>query len=763
MSRRRAPWYFHVPAGRSIELTNSAYPYVTLASQSNRGIRFMTFGIRGRLYGIVGVFLVGLIAVVWLLLSQEFDALRTRRHQELKGLVETAFSLVSAQYALAQSGNIPEGDAKSRAADLIRTLRYQGDNYFWINDLHPTMVVHPIRHDLDGTDLTAIKDPTGKALFVEFVRVVQQDGAGFVDYMWPKPGFDQPVEKTSYVVLFKPWGWVIGTGVYDDDIAAEHDRAIRSAGGIGLIIMLLAAGITFLVARSIAGRISSLNGAMDRLAGGDLEVGIADRKRTDEIGGMARALEQFRHSAIEKRTMEDEKRTLADQAVAAAAADLRVRSALDCAASNMMIADSDCTIRYMNQSMVGMLRAAETKIRSQLPQFDAQRLIGQSIDVFHKNLGRTRRLLENLTAPHEVSIKVAGETFLLVVIPVVDGTGKRSGFVVEWRNRTTEVAGEEEVGGVVKAAVAGDLTQRVPLEGKSGILLALAKAINELRDKFSGFVGDVAVSMRTVGSSASEIAASTTDLSKRTEQQAASLEQTSASMEEISVTVQKNAENAQHANQLTSRSQDIAERGGRVVADAVKAVARIEGSSGKIAEIIGVIDEIARQTNLLALNAAVEAARAGDAGRGFAVVASEVRSLAQRSSQAAKDINDLITSSSGQVKDGVELVNQAGTSLSEIVASIRQIVGIVGDIATASSEQAEGLAQIKKALTQMDEVTEQNSAMVEQNAASAEALEQEATALREKVAEFRIVGTTAEAGLPHGAAPHRPGGIRKAS
>ena len=209
-------------------------------------------------------------------------------------------------------------------------------------------------------------------------------------------------------------------------------------------------------------------------------------------------------------------------------------------------------------------------------------------------------------------------------------------------------------------------------------------------------------------------------------------------MEEISVTVQKNAENAQHANQLTARSQDIAERGGRVVADAVKAVARIEGSSRKIAEIIGVIDEIARQTNLLALNAAVEAARAGDAGRGFAVVASEVRSLAQRSSQAAKDINDLITSSSSQVKDGVELVNQAGTSLSEIVGSIRQIVGIVGDIATASSEQAEGLAQIKKALTQMDEVTQQNSAMVEQNAASAEALEQEATALREKVSEFRI-------------------------
>jgi methyl-accepting chemotaxis protein len=626
------------------------------------------------------------------------------------------------------------------------------------------MVVHAIRHDLDGTDLTTTKDPNGKALFVEFARVASQDGAGFVDYMWPKPGFDQPVEKTSYVMLFKPWGWVIGTGVYDDDIASEQNHAIRSAGSIGLAIMLLAAGTTFLVARSIAGRIGGLNGAMDRLAGGDLEIEIADRERKDEVGEMARALEKFRHSAIEKRTMEDEKRSLADKAVAESAVNLRVRSALDCAASNMMIADSDCTIRYMNKSMVDMLRAAEPKIRSQLPQFDSQRLLGQSIDQFHKNPGQTRRILEGLTAPHEVSIKVAGETFLLVVIPVVDAAGKRSGFVVEWRNRTTEVAVEDDVGRVVNAAIIGDLTQRVALEGKQGILLALSRAINELCDKFAGFVGDVAVSTRTVGSSASEIAVSTTDLSERTEQQAASLEQTSASMEEISVTIQKNAENAQHANQLTAQSQDIAERGGRVVADAVKAVARIEGSSRKIAEIIGVIDEIARQTNLLALNAAVEAARAGDAGRGFAVVASEVRSLAQRSSQAAKDINDLITSSSSQVKEGVALVNQAGTSLSEIVGSIRQIVGIVGDIATASSEQAEGLVQIKKALTQMDEVTQQNSAMVEQNAASAEALEQEATALREKVSEFRITGATAQAGMPHASAPRQPAGMaRKAS
>jgi methyl-accepting chemotaxis protein len=182
----------------------------------------------------------------------------------------------------------------------------------------------------------------------------------------------------------------------------------------------------------------------------------------------------------------------------------------------------------------------------------------------------------------------------------------------------------------------------------------------------------------------------------------------------------------------------VADRGGEVVAQAVTAMARIEESSRKISDIISVIDEIARQTNLLALNAAVEAARAGEAGRGFAVVASEVRSLAQRSSQAAKDIKDLITNSSSQVQDGVQLVNRAGTSLKDILDSIKQVAEIVAEITNASAEQASGIDQINKALTQMDEVTQQNSALVEENAATARTLEQQSGAMDERVGAFRL-------------------------
>jgi methyl-accepting chemotaxis protein len=258
-------------------------------------------------------------------------------------------------------------------------------------------------------------------------------------------------------------------------------------------------------------------------------------------------------------------------------------------------------------------------------------------------------------------------------------------------------------------------------------------------------VRDIALASIEVSHAAAEISSSTTDLSQRTEEQAASLEQTSASMEQISVTVKNNAENALRANELAKGARDVADRGGAVVAEAVTAMAQIEQSSGKISEIISVIDEIARQTNLLALNAAVEAARAGEAGRGFAVVASEVRSLAQRSSQAANDIKNLIINSNGQVREGVNLVNRAGAALQEIVEAIRRVADIVSDIANASSEQATGIDQINRTLSQMDEMTQQNSALVEQNAATAKTLEEQQKTMQEKIRFFRYDDDAADA------------------
>ncbi len=283
----------------------------------------------------------------------------------------------------------------------------------------------------------------------------------------------------------------------------------------------------------------------------------------------------------------------------------------------------------------------------------------------------------------------------------------------------------------------GDLTVRLN-DGFSDSYRQIKDDFNMAMERLQATIQAIALATGEVSNAAAEISAATSDLSQRTEEQAASLEETSASMEQISTTVKQNAQNAQHANALTQTTHQVADQGGQVVSEAVSAMARIEESSRKISDIISVIDEIARQTNLLALNAAVEAARAGEAGRGFAVVASEVRSLAQRSSQAAKDIKDLIVNSSMQVNEGVGLVNRAGTSLGKIVESIKEVAGIISEIASASGEQATGLDQVTKALVQMDEVTQQNSALVEQNAATAKTLEEQQTAMRERMGFFKV-------------------------
>ncbi|WP_342359516.1 methyl-accepting chemotaxis protein [Terrarubrum flagellatum] len=312
----------------------------------------------------------------------------------------------------------------------------------------------------------------------------------------------------------------------------------------------------------------------------------------------------------------------------------------------------------------------------------------------------------------------------------------------------------QALGEGLRSLSAGDLTFRLSAQVPADYEPIKAD-FNAMVERIAEAMAAITASTREVSNASGEISASTTDLSQRTEEQAASLEQTSASMEEIAATVRKNAENAQTANQSANGAREVAERGGAVVATAVDAMARIEESSRKISDIIGVIDEIARQTNLLALNAAVEAARAGEAGRGFAVVASEVRSLAQRSSQAAKDIKELIVSSGGQVKDGVNLVNRAGAALSEIMESIKGVTSIVADIASASAEQSIGIAEVNKALQQMDEATQQNSALVEENAATAKTLESQARAMDGHVSYFRIDDVRKPAPSPQRVAPAR--------
>ncbi|QDZ28594.1 methyl-accepting chemotaxis protein [Noviherbaspirillum sp. UKPF54] len=293
----------------------------------------------------------------------------------------------------------------------------------------------------------------------------------------------------------------------------------------------------------------------------------------------------------------------------------------------------------------------------------------------------------------------------------------------------------------------GDLTRRLPADGHDE-LTEIAGAFNTFVDKMNDIMQQIRDGSVAIQAATAEIARGNADLSARTESQASSLQQTAASMEELTSTVKENATNSRHANDLVASASGLAAKGGTVVGEVVDTMSSIKDSSKQIVEIIGVIDSIAFQTNILALNAAVEAARAGEQGRGFAVVAAEVRNLAQRSASAAKEIKALINDSVSKVDAGSRLVETAGSTMTEIVDSVRSVATIMGEITSASVEQSAGIEETNRAVTLMDEMTQQNAALVEQAAAAAESLEEQAVALANAVARFKLRQEGASAGTP---------------
>ncbi|WP_199104202.1 methyl-accepting chemotaxis protein [Aquitalea sp. ASV11] len=489
---------------------------------------------------------------------------------------------------------------------------------------------------------------------------------------------------------------------------------------------------------------------------------------------------ELAHQAAEQQRIEAERAVAAENA--------RIRSALDNVTTNVMIADNDRNIIYLNHSVMDMLTNAEADLRKALPNFSARHVLGGSMDMFHRNPAHQRDLLANLRATYKADIAVGGRHFSLTANPVFGADGERLGSVVEWKDRTGEVMIEKEVEAIVHAAARGDYGSRLVLEDKTGFFRMLSEGVNQLLDvtsralddiatvlgglaqgdltrtihndydgmlgqlksdtnttveRLRSIVGNIQESTEAINTAAQEISAGNSNLSGRTEQQAASLEETASSMEEITSTVRQNAENAKKANTLATGASDIAARGGQVVGNVVSTMNEINDSAKKIVDIISVIDGIAFQTNILALNAAVEAARAGEQGRGFAVVASEVRSLAQRSAAAAKEIKLLIGDSVDKVESGSRLVDEAGRTMDEIVSAIRRVADIMSDISAASVEQSSGIEQVNLAVTQMDENTQKNAALVEEAAAAAESLEDQARHLMDAVSIFRLDGSSA--------------------
>ncbi len=497
------------------------------------------------------------------------ESIFQEKKTQVKQLVESTVSLIKGYVDQEQAGKMTRSQAQQAAKLAIDKMRYDGNNYFWINDYEMHMVHHPIKPALDGKNLAGLRDTRGNYFFRNFVEVVKKHGQGFVHYYWPKPGSDKPVPKLSFVKGIPQWGWIVGSGIYVDDVKAQVWNIAYTILGVVLVVFLVTIFISLLLVRSI---VAPVNKAVDII------------KEIAEGGG-----------------------------------DLCAR---------------------------------------------------------------------------------------------------------------LEVASNDEIG-------------------------ALSNEFNKFVAKLHDLIAEVKVSTESMIATTEELSQGTQSLSEQIQSQASSIEEIASTMEEMNSSVKQEADHASQANELAQKTARMAEKGGKVVEGTVEAMKVVNESSKKINEIISVVNEIAFQTNLLALNAAVEAARAGEAGRGFAVVAGEVRNLAGRSSQAAKEIQTLISDSVEKVEQGNEMVIESGRLLTEIINNVRAVADTTGEITAAIQEQAQGITEINAAMTQMDQSMQQTAAMVEEAASASEEMASAGIHLRSLFNRFKIdqSGACATSGTMGGAAP----------
>ncbi len=661
--------------------------------------------------------------------------------------------------------------------EKLKSIKLGDSGYVYVLDAREgaergRLLVHPAK---EGTNILDIRDANGR----EFVKELLETKGGEIRYWWKNEELGETAAREKLVVgqYFPEWQWLIAGGPYVEEASRDMRNIMLMIAFSGLLAIVLGSIVLrWLMQRMINRPLQSINGVLGEIAQGNyLANSEMSVRRSDEIGKLIQAV-----------TMMQTRMGFEVAEIRRVAAEtLRVKMALDGSSMPVTISDEKNQLIYMNASAEKLWQGMEPLMRQKVPGFSVENLRRHALTEFFDDQAAREVYSAELTEPRTIDLQMCGRVLHVTATPVRDEAGNYLGRASQWLDRTDEAATEGEVSDIVSGAARGDFSRRISLTGKQGFFLRLAEDINalvqtsqasldelvlvltaladgdlskeivadyqgsfgQIKDatnktlgRLRDVIGSISVATDAINTAAKEIASGNQDLSSRTEEQASSLEETASSMEQLTSTVKQNADNSRQANELAGSAQQVAVKGGEVVGQVVQTMSAIHQSSSKIADIIGVIDGIAFQTNILALNAAVEAARAGEQGRGFAVVATEVRNLAQRSAAAAKEIKGLISDSVEKVEVGNRLVDQAGRTMEEVVASIKRVAKIMSDISDASREQSAGIEQVSLAVSQMDEVTQQNAALVEEAAAAAESLEEQANSLAEAVSVFRVAG-----------------------
>jgi methyl-accepting chemotaxis protein len=564
--------------------------------------------------------------------------------------------------------------------------------------------------------------------------------------------------------VWSAMGSLQGTALGVEEIAAARERLWAAAAvSAALVLLVIPLSITLLSRRVVRATVYGARLA-DRIAEGRLDNRVVV-EGSDELAALLRALSRMQDHLREALALER----------ASAAANLRVRRALDAASSGLLIEDAEGVVQFANPSLRELLIAHADAIGALRPDFDPHAIEGGRLDMFCEDASESRRNLAALT-------DIDGRHLQLIANPISDETGARIGTAIEWLDRSEESNLQREMLRVSAAAAAGQLDLRVQLGSRNARYLEIEHAVNALLETVDGsiaavqsvmaalaegdlrrrveaelsgrfgqlkqdtnqsierlaeVVGQIQRAVGAVDRSSAEISSGNGDLSARTEQAAANLEETAAAMEEITSTVRQTAESAEQADRMARQAAEVAGRGGTEIGSLVGTMGRIEGSAKKVSEIIATIDGIAFQTNILALNAAVEAARAGESGRGFAVVAGAVRALAQRSATAAKEIAELIRESVDTALLGARQVQEARATIGGIVEAAGEVAELVRSISGATAEQLKGIEQVNHSIGDLDTMTQQNAALVEEMSAAARGLKDQTKGLEGVVGQFR--------------------------
>jgi len=662
------------------------------------------FTIAARMWAVAGI--AGVVLTSLSVYSLHVLATRAgeERQAKIRAAVESAFGVVEHFAGLERAGQLTRAEAQRAALNVLREMRYEGVEYFWVNDLAPRMVMHPTKPELDGRDLVDYADPTGKRLFVEMVQAVRSAPGGwaFVDYRWPKPGHSEPVRKRSFVKLHQPWGWVVGSGIYLDDLdaamAVEAGKFLLAAA----LVTLLLAGAAFGVARSVRREVEGICREAGRLESAALEGRLSERADEGAVGrefcGILRGINRTMDAFGEL------------QRLSAEYVRLFARGEVPPRIGGEYRGEFDLVKRNWNE----LIEVVEMRERDMESLFQAA--LDGKLGV-RADAGRYSGLNGKLIAS---------------VNALLDAMGKPI-------DEATEALGRLS---------ARDLTARVQGEHR-GEFARMKEAINATAAALEGAIGEVSAASEEVSSASSQIGSSSQAVAAGASEQAASLEETSGSLETMASATRLAAENAQQANALASAAKGSARAGAEVMEQMSAAMGKIKAAAEGTSEIIKDINEIAFQTNLLALNAAVEAARAGEAGRGFAVVAEEVRSLALRSKEAANKTEALIRESVKQAGEGESTARNVHGKLAEILEAAQKVSDLVAGLAASSQEQAQGIEQVSQAISEMDKVTQQNAASSEESSSAAQELSGQSERLAGLVRTFKV-GSGAAASTARG-------------